>query len=119
MPRAKELLDEIGRAFQDSLEVQGAGSYRIIVTSVLRSRDDIKKLRQVNSNASNESAHRYGTTFDITYMRFDHYNNKYPYTIPDEKLKGILAEVLLQLRKEKKCWVKYEIKQGCFHITVR
>ena len=27
--------------------------------------------------------------------------------------------VLQDLRKQKKCYVRYEFKQGCFHITVR
>ena len=36
-----------------------------------------------------------------------------------DKLKSVLAEVLQDLRKQKKCYVRYEFKQGCFHITVR
>ncbi len=119
VPKAANLLETIGKAFQDSLKAQGVDSYRIIVTSVLRSRADVKKLRRTNVNASENSAHRHGTTFDITYIRFNRFNDDYPYDIPTEHLKHILAEVLRDLKNEKKCYIKYEVRQGCFHITVR
>lgn len=119
VPRAKDMLDEIGRNFRDSLQSKGVGSYQVIVTSVLRSNADIRKLRRGNSNASLNSAHRFGTTIDIAYARFNRTDDDYPYDIPVEHLKHVLGEVLRDMRKEKKCYVKYEIKQGCFHITVR
>jgi len=31
----------------------------------------------------------------------------------------VLSEVLRDLRKAEKCYIKYELKQGCFHITTR
>lgn len=34
-------------------------------------------------------------------------------------MKRALGEVLRDLRYEGRCFVKYEVKQGCFHITVR
>ena len=34
-------------------------------------------------------------------------------------LKLVLSEVLRDLRKADKCYIKYELKQGCFHITTR
>lgn len=117
VPRAEELLETIGEAFIDSLKSRGASGYQIIVTSVLRVDRDIKKLRKRNGNASVNSAHRYGTTFDIAYNRFQRTNRKYE--VPPEQLKHLLGEILRRLKKEKKCYVKYEIKQGCFHITAR
>lgn len=117
VPRAKDLLETIGEAFIDSLESRGASGYKIVVTSVLRVDQDVKKLRKRNGNASANSAHRYGTTFDIAYNRFERTGHKYE--IPPEQLKHLLGEILRRLRKEKKCYVKYEIKQGCFHITAR
>ena len=100
-----------------SLESRGGGSYQILVTSVLRVDQDVKRLRKKNGNASANSAHRYGTTFDIAYSRFVTTDDRY--LIPKEQLKHILAEVLLSLKKRNACYVKYEIKQGCFHVTVR
>ena len=40
-------------------------------------------------------------------------------TVADVRLKQILSEVLNDQRHLGRCYVKYEVKQGCFHITVR
>ena len=40
------------------------------MTSVLRTDADIKSLSRTNVNASKRSVHCYGTTFDITYVRY-------------------------------------------------
>ena len=72
---ASEVLKQIGKNFQDSLESKGLPKYKMVVTSVLRTKDDIKKLRASgNPNAVNNSAHCYATTFDITYVRFKKMN---------------------------------------------
>ena len=34
------------------------------------------------------------------------------------KLNATVSEVLNDIRLQKRCYVKYEVKQGCFHITV-
>jgi hypothetical protein len=34
-------------------------------------------------------------------------------------LKAVLAEVLRDLKKSGRCYVKHEVKQACFHITAR
>ena len=36
-----------------------------------------------------------------------------------DTLKLVLSEVLRDLRQAEKCYIKYELKQGCFHITAR
>ena len=114
VPRAEKLLKTIGRNFQDSLSSKGLSSRKIIVTSVLRTTGNVKKLRKKNVNASANSAHVYGTTFDVAYARYKGAEKE-----ETDKLKSVLAEVLQDLRKQKKCYVRYEFKQGCFHITVR
>lgn len=122
VPRASALLDTIGHAFLDSLENKGLNPNKIIVTSVLRTKDDVKRLRRRNLNASANSCHSYGTTFDVSWKRFAKVED------PDERpmqdvgadtLKLVLSEVLRDMRKLNRCYVKYELKQGCFHITVR
>lgn len=70
VPEAADLLKDIGRRFNDSLAVRGGGDYKIKVTSVLRTEGAVSKLRRRNINATANSAHRYGTTFDISYIRF-------------------------------------------------
>lgn len=114
VPRAGELLETIGRNFKDSLDSKGLSSCKIIVTSVLRTYGTVKQLRKQNGNASANSAHVYGTTFDVAYARYKGADDE-----DTDKLKSVLAEVLQDLRVRKKCYVRYEFKQGCFHITVR
>ena len=118
-----KLLDMIGKNFLDSLESKGLNPNRIIVTSVLRTQEDIKKLQKSgNPNAVKNSAHCYATTFDIAYAYYDKTwfkNFRFCESVEPETLKKVLGEVLRDLRKQKKCYVKYEIKQRCFHITTR
>ena len=122
VPKASHLLQHIGRRFLDSLAVKGVPLHKMIVTSVLRTEEDVRHLRRINGNASEQSCHRFGTTFDISYNRY------HTVSPPDEparravrndSLKFILSEVLRDVRAEGLCYVKYEVKQGCFHITVR
>ncbi|MGL5318503.1 MAG: DUF5715 family protein [Bacteroidales bacterium] len=115
--KAANFLEMIGENFQDSLKAKSATPHRVIVTSLLRTHETIKDLRRKNPNSSLNSAHLYGTTFDISYMRFD--SIAPGEVIPKQLLKSVLAEVLRDLRKEQKCYVKYEVRQGCFHITTR
>lgn len=114
VPEAEDLLETIGRNFRDSLHSKDLPDRKIIVTSVLRTAGTVKSLRKQNINASANSAHVYGTTFDIAYARY-----KGAAREETDKLKSVLAEVLQDLRKQKKCYVRYEFKQGCFHVTVR
>lgn len=117
VPHAKARLDELGEAFNQALAERGGGSYRFIITSVLRKETDIKRLRRWNVNSTENSAHLFGTTVDITYRRFSKYTPQF--IISDLDLKLLLAETLQKFREEGKCYVKYEVKQGCFHITFR
>ena len=124
VPRASVLLQDIGRNFFDSLQVKGLPLHKIVVTSVLRSKDDVARLRRGNVNATENSCHMYGTTFDIAYNRYlrvEETDSAYrkDRTAGDVRLKQVLSEVLNDLRKQGRCYVKYEVKQGCFHATVR
>lgn len=117
VPRAAILLEDIGRLFYDSLQAKGMPLHRIVVSSVLRTQDDIARLRRTNKNATENSCHLYATTFDINYTRF---NPVMGGDMADEhRLKRVLAEVLRDLRFQGRCYVKYEQVQPCFHITVR
>lgn len=122
VPRAAVLLSDIGRAYYDSLQIKGIPLHQIIVTSVLRTRADVKSLRGYNSNATENSCHLYGTTFDICYNRYKTVSpsgGKPRRAVRNDTLKWVLSEVLRDMRERKRCYVKYEVKQGCFHITVR
>lgn len=129
IPRASLLLHDIARAFIDSLAVKHIPPHTIIVTSVLRTEEDVARLRRVNGNASEQSCHRFGTTFDISYYRFhtvcppgsDERQDATPgrRVVQNDTLKYVLSEVLRDLREQGRCYVKHEVKQGCFHITTR
>lgn len=116
VPEAAKLLQDIGTAFHDSLRNKHLPAYSIIVTSLLRTDADVKSLSRSNINASKRSVHCYGTTFDITYTRFAKHDDEGP-DARDVDLKAVLTEVLRDLRAQGRCYVKYEIKQACFHIT--
>ena len=68
------------------------------------------------------STHRYGTTFDLSYWHYVKVPElrERPYAdVPPEYLRATLSQVLKDLHDEGACYVKYEKKQTCFHITVR
>ncbi len=121
VPRAASLLHDVGRAFMDSLQVKQVPLHRIIVSSVLRTKEDVERLRGHNRNATENSCHLYGTTFDISYNRYkavaacDTCGDR----AQSDTLKRVLSEVLRDMREGGRCYVKHERKQGCFHITVK
>lgn len=122
VPRAARLLEELSRNFADSLMSRGMPLYRPVVTSLLRTENDVKRLRRVNRNASENSCHQYATTFDICYNKFvrviDPADTLTRDVWPGE-LKALLAEVIDDQRRLGTCYVKYEVHQSCFHITAR
>ena len=113
----------IGRVFQDSLASTGLNPYKLVVTSVLRTEEDVARLRKGNINASENSTHRYGTTFDLSYWRYVKIPELRgrPYEdVPPEYLRAVLSQVLKDFHdKGNRCYIKYEKKQNCFHITTR
>ena len=122
VPRAAILLQDIGEAFYDSLYVKGVPFHKLIVTSVLRSEEDVVKLRRRNGNATERSCHLFGTTFDICYNRYltvEDPEGPSRWSVRNDTLKWVLSEVLRDMRQQNRCYIKYEVKQGCFHMTVR
>lgn len=124
VPKAQQLLNTISVNFIDSLRSKGMPPHLLMVTSVLRTGSDVRRLQRGNVNATTNSCHCYGTTVDIAYNRFvpvmGHYNEDVrKLTRWDFEMKLVLSEVLYDLRKQGLCYVKYERKQGCFHLTAR
>lgn len=117
VPEAYNAVHEIGRRFRDSVRTRGGGDYRMIVTSVLRTPDAVRRLRRVNRNAIDSSVHQLATTVDISYAKF--MGSPEPTAQTVGELKGVLSEVLAAMRSEGKIWVKYEYHQPCFHLTCR
>ena len=115
VPRAAILLQDIARNFMDSLQVKGVPLNKLLISSVLRTKEDVERLRRHNHNATENSCHLYGTTFDIAYNKY----NAITRPVRNDTLKWILSEVLDELRRQGRCYIKHENHQGCFHITVR
>jgi hypothetical protein len=114
----QDLLVEIGIRFRQKISETRLKGSRFKITSMTRTTDKLKSLREVNSNTSANSPHLYGNAFDISYIRFS--TRKLFLTYCDRKfLKEALAEVIWQLREERKCWATYEVKQNCFHVVSR
>ncbi len=122
IPKAADCLDTIGARFIDSLAHKGLNPYRIVITSVLRTQDDVTRLRRRNGNAAERSAHFHGTTFDVSWKRFNMIpdpDGRPQQEVSSDTLKLVLSEVLRDMKEQRHCYVKYELKQGCFHITTR
>jgi hypothetical protein len=117
-PEARSLLREIARRFREKAEKEGLNGSQFIITSMTRTTEKMKGLRRKNSNASANSPHLNGNAFDISYIRFT--SRKFFLTECDKRFfKEALAEVILDLRREKKCWATYEKNQSCFHVVAR
>ncbi len=115
---AESLVKEISKRFQKKISGTRLKGSKFKITSMTRTTEKLKKLRGVNSNASLNSPHQYGNAFDISYIKFS--SRKLFLTNCDDKyLMEALAEVIWQLRKEKKCWATFERQQNCFHVVAR
>ncbi len=119
-PKAADLLDEIGERFQEKLEEKNIKKRYFQITSLLRTGESQRRLGHSNVNASSNSSHLYGTTFDITYARvFRKPKLMDKYEVEDGPAIKLLSEAIGELRKENRCVVVTERKERCFHITVR
>ena len=112
VPKVAVLLDDIADSFQKRTK----SNAKFVVTSVLRTEEDVAKLQLVNMNASSASCHCNATTIDISYTSFDKDRIR---TRSDYDLRLALAQTLHELRKAERCYVKIEKNQHCYHITVR
>lgn len=120
VPRAVDLLDEIGNRFEEKLEQLDIQPYYMMISSVLRTNESQNGLGRRNSNATTVSAHMFGTTFDISYKEFLPLHGKQAREgfCRHDMMRHALAEVLTELSEEGRCKVVIEKKQACFHITV-
>ncbi len=118
-PGTAELLDLIGRRFSSKLRENNMGNYRFRISSVLRTRESQKRLSRSNVNATNESSHLYGTTFDIGWKKI--YKQTFwgkSHLVADGPAIKLLSETIGELRKEGHLVVVTEMKEACFHITL-
>jgi hypothetical protein len=115
---SKKLLNEISRRFRKNLREDNLWRTKFIITSMTRTTENVKNLSASNINVSENSPHMYGNAFDISYSSFK--IGKLHITECDKwYLKEALAEVISELRDEKRCWATYERSQGCYHVVCR
>ena len=102
VPKAAKLIEDIGKAFQDSLHNRGYNrNHKITITSVLRTEDNVKNLRRTNVNSSENSCHCFGTTVDISYFSFE--TPEFGRTASIDKMRQVLMQVVYDLRNEGRC----------------
>ena len=120
VPEAADLLEEIGKRFQEKLDENDLPKRYYQITSLLRTGESQRGLSRSNVNATSNSSHLYGTTFDITYAKvYTKPKLQKSAEIADGPAIRLLSEAIGELRKEGRCVVVIERKERCFHITVR
>ncbi|MGN0186960.1 MAG: DUF5715 family protein [Paludibacteraceae bacterium] len=114
-PEAANLLQEIGMRFHAKLREHNLPKYKFVVSSLLRTEESQEELRHSNQQAThNESAHYYGTTFDISYSNY----KRFGFGVQDKELEQLLTETLRELRSECRLLIVNEKRNKCYHITV-
>ena len=143
-PDAARLLEIIGERLHAQLSERGLPAFRFNISSVLRTAENQRALRQINPNATyGVSTHEFGTTVDIVYHIYDYYPQPEDSLAATDfpainesletmrirlydalgmrywrMLKGLLGRTLIDLQDEGKVMVTLERQQPVFHITV-
>jgi hypothetical protein len=108
LPVVEDFLERLSRTYAAELKARQLSYRPFEVISATRSLDSAEDLTDENTLARRRSHHLYGKTIDISYKRFGRY----------EQEKICLIEALSKLRRQGRCYVKYEIK-GALHLTDR
>lgn len=106
LPKGLLFINELATLYYSKCKSDSVKYIPFTISSLTRSMDSVEKLMKNNSNSIKNSAHLKGKTFDISYRAFN--NNKAQI--------HLFIEALKELRKENKCYVKFE-RNGCLHIT--
>ncbi|HNS33183.1 MAG TPA: DUF5715 family protein [bacterium] len=140
-PDTLRLLEDIGKRFHENLEKENLPVFRFTISSVLRTRQQHERLMRINRNASRTiSSHEFGTSVDIAFRDFDYSaatpllfrrltdtHTKENFRKEDFDrlgiqfspiLKTILARTIIELQNEGKCYVIFERRVSCFHVTL-
>jgi hypothetical protein len=106
LPKGLVFINELAKLYYFKCKSDSVKYIPFTISSVTRSMESVEKLMNNNSNSIENSAHLKGKTFDISYRAFN-----------DNKSQiNLFIEALKELRKENKCYVKFE-QNGCLHIT--
>lgn len=118
-PVAEQFLEDLGKRFHDKLDEKDLPIYYFQISSLLRTRENQKKLSRSNGNATSNSSHMYGTTFDIPYTTLIKRTFLWKEAVvTNGNASKILSEAIGELKKEGRCMAVTERNEACFHITV-
>ena len=144
LPRLRDELATIGRAFQSELARRDLPPYRFVVSSALRTSDLQRDLGRTNRNAAGgTSSHEYGASVDIVTFRYALQPSPsdsldVPFRDPQlaraqgwatqwtddlgrahwDGLFGVMVNVLRERQQSGELLVLLEAEQPVFHITV-
>jgi hypothetical protein len=107
LPKAHSFIQDLSRNYSKKCKSDSIKYVPFTISSLTRSKESVNKLMKHNGNAIKNSSHLKGKTFDISYRAFN--GNK--------KQTKAFIEVLNELKRQKRCYVKFE-RNGCLHITV-
>jgi hypothetical protein len=107
LPKANSFIQELARNYGEKCKSDSIKYVPFTISSLTRSKESVTHLMKNNGNAIKNSSHLKGKTFDISYRAFN--GNK--------KQTKAFIEVLNDLKRQKRCYVKFE-RNGCLHITV-
>lgn len=116
-PESKALLDTIGIRFETAMQKTPFKGTKLIATSMTRTLYTVSKLVKKNKTAVNKSPHLNGNSFDFSFSRFSSPRilNKCELTYVQESI----SKILLELKKQQRCWVTFERWEECLHVVVR
>lgn len=139
-PMAAEGLMRTALRFQEKLRERGAiASAKLAVSSALRPLDYQEGLLSRNFNATLESTHSYGTSFDIFFDDYyvvlpepesdsvtgraiqENVRRRFGFLMGDalrRQFHPVLMETLIELQNEGLLYAILERKQRCYHVTV-
>ena len=103
-----DFLKDLSIEYEKNLRKAGLSYYPFVITNATRSIESAAELTEVINIARKKSHHLYGKTIDISYKQFGGH----------EKEQLCFIKALRDIRKEKRCFVKFE-KTGALHLTVR
>ncbi|PKL40895.1 MAG: hypothetical protein CVV44_04615 [Spirochaetae bacterium HGW-Spirochaetae-1] len=136
----KKGLETVMNRFQEKLRLRApVPPVKIAVSSVLRPGAYQKNLKGSNKNASDESTHSYGRSFDVFYddfyvilpvydkipwlaePLFEQFRKKCGFMLGDSlrrQFRAVLSDTLIELQNEGIIYAIFEKRQSCYHITI-
>jgi len=109
LPKGITFINKLSREYRALCDQKNIEYIPFRITSATRTIKSVKALMKDNGNAIENSAHLKGKTIDITYLTSKKHT----------KQKELFIQTLAKLKDQGLCYVKFEVKMKCLHITCR